>query len=104
MVEGFSFWITWAFILFLQQFTFLFSGRAKSSGSIKYSALAGLGSHTSWFFANLYFITSVLAFKDAVWWTQAFICMFYVTFTISGTVSAQMIALKYEKGKTKVGA
>ncbi|MEE8114917.1 MAG: hypothetical protein V3T23_11265 [Nitrososphaerales archaeon] len=99
-----TFWSIWAVILFLQQFTFLFSGRAKSSGSLKYSAIAGLGSHTSWFFSNLYFITSVLSFKDAPFWQQSLVCAFYVTFTLSGTVSAQWIALKYEKGKSRVGA
>ncbi len=94
MADGLTWWITWAGILFLQQFTFLFSGRAKNSGSIKYSALAGLGSHTSWFFANLYFITSVLEFRDAEAWKQALICLFYVTFTIMGTTSAQYLDMK----------
>jgi hypothetical protein len=104
MAEGVMFWIVWAFILFLQQFTFLFSGRAKNSGSIRYSIIAGIGSHTSWFFANLYFITSVLAFRDAEIWKQALICLFYVTFTILGTTTAQLLALRYERGSARVGA
>jgi len=102
--EDLTWWVTWAVILFLQQFTFLFSGRAKNSGSIRYSALAGLGSHASWFFANLYLITSVLEFRDEEAWKQALICLFYVTFTIAGTTTAQVLAMKYEKGAARVGA
>jgi hypothetical protein len=102
---GFSDWLVWACILYLQQFTFLFSGRAKASGSLKYSALAGIGSHGSWFFANLYFITTVMHFKDSPLWQQLLVCLFYMTFTICGTVSGQWVALKYlEKGKLQVGA
>ena len=98
-------WFWWAVILYLQQFTFLFSGRAKTSGSLKYSALAGLGSHSTWFFANLYFVRSILEFQTSPWWVKGLVCMFYVTFTISGTLSAQWIALnKLEHGKMKVGA
>jgi len=101
---GLSFWLAWAFILFAQQFTYLFSGRAKASGSLKYSFYAGLGSHTSWFFSNLYFIASVLNFRNAPVWQQGLVCAFYVLFTLSGTLSAQYLAMRYEKGKSRVGA
>lgn len=87
-------WLVWACILWLQQFTFLFSGRAKASGNLRYSAIAGIGSHGSWFFANLYFVQTILAFKDSPLWQQALVAVFYMTFTISGTVSAQYLALK----------
>lgn len=98
-------WVYWAVILYIQQFTFLFSGRAKNSGNLKYSAIAGLFSHSSWFVANIYFVSSILAYRDSPLWVKALVCLFYVTFTISGTVSAQWIALKHlEKGTMQVGA
>ncbi len=98
-------WLYWAIVLYIQQFTYLFSGRAKNSGSLKYSAIAGLFSHSSWFVANVYFISSLLDYRDAPAEIKALICLFYVTFTISGTVSAQWIALKYlETGSMRVGA
>ncbi len=97
-------WPIWALLLFSQQFTFLFSGRAKNSGSIKYSALAGVGSHGTWFFAQVYFVTSILKYANAPWTTQLAVALFYMTFTILGTISAQVVALKWERGRMKVGA
>ena len=98
-------WLIWACILYLQQSTFLFSSRAKNSGSLRYSALAGIGSHGSWFFANLYFVRTIFQFKDAPFTTQLLVCLFYMTFTIAGTVSAQWVALKWgERGSMRVGA
>lgn len=103
-MQGYD-WTVWAFFLFSQQFTFLFSSRAKNSGSIKWSAIAGLGSHSTWFFANLYFVQSILHFKDSPIYIQGLVCLFYMTFTIIGTVSAQWLALRYvEKGRMQVGA
>ena len=98
-------WCVWALLLFSQQFTFLFSSRAKNSGSIKYSALAGIGSHGTWFFAQVYFVTSILRYANAPLTEQLGVALFYMTFTILGTISAQIIALKWaERGKMKVGA
>ena len=97
-------WIIWAIILFLQQATYLFSGRAKASGSLVYSGIAGLFSHSTWFFANLYFVQSIFQFKDSPWHVKAAVCAFYVTFTLSGTLTSQWAALRWvERGKMKVG-
>lgn len=97
-------WATWALLLFLQQFTFLFSGRAKSSGSLAYSFVSGLGSHSTWFFSNLFFVRSIIEFRDAPWATKLAVCMFYVTFCQAGTQIAMRIAQRIERGKMRVGA
>jgi hypothetical protein len=98
-------WAIWGAMLFAQQFTFLFSTRAKSSGSIRYSALAGIGSHGTWFFAQVLFVRTVLDYADASFVAQLGVALFYMAFTIMGTVSAQWIALKWaERGKMRVGA
>ena len=98
-------WVLWAFLLYAQQFTFLFSGRAKNSGSLKYSALAGIGSHGTWFFAQVFFIPAILTFVDASSAFKLMTALFYMTFCILGTVSAQVIALRWaERGKMMVGA
>jgi hypothetical protein len=99
-----GFWSVWAIILFLQQLTYLFSGRAKASGSLRYSAVAGLFSHSSWFFSNLYFVASVMHFKESSLWVQSAVCLFYVFWTTLGTLIGQLLALKYEKGSARVGA
>jgi len=102
---GITEWMMWALLLFSQQFTFLFSSRAKNSGSLKYSALAGVGSHGTWFFAQVFFVTSILRFADSPWTAQIGVALFYMTFTIIGTCSAQWIALRWaERGKMQVGA
>ena len=97
-------WAIWAVLLLAQQFTFLFSGRAKNSGSLRYSALAGIGSHSTWFFSQVFFVQTIMAFKDAPLRHQVAVALFYVTFTILGTLSAQWMALKWETGKMEVGA
>jgi hypothetical protein len=99
-----SFWATWACFLWLQQFTFLFSGRAKASGSLKYSALAGIGSHMSWFISNTMFVASILEYKDAPWSVKLTVGAFYTFFALTGTLSAQWCALRWESGKASVGA
>ena len=100
----FNQWFVWALLLFSQQFTFLFSGRAKNSGSLSYSALAGVGSHTTWFFAQVFFVNTIIRFANEPWSTLLPAALFYVTFTILGTTSAQAVALRYERGAMKVGA
>ncbi len=97
-------WVLWGFLLFAQQFTFLFSARAKNSGSLRYSALAGLGSHGTWFFAQVFFISVIVSLKGAPLLTLLPAWVFYTTFTILGTVTAQVVALQWERGKMKVGA
>ena len=97
-------WVIWALLLFSQQFTFLFSGRAKNSGSLWYSALAGVGSHGSWFIAQVFFINTIVRFGNEPWRTLVPALLFYMTFTILGTISAQAVALRWERGKMKVGA
>ena len=97
-------WVLWAALLFLQQFTFLFSGRAKSSGSLMYSFVAGLGSHSTWFFSNLFFVRSIIEFRDAPLEVKLAVCAFYVTFCQAGTQLALRLAYRIEKGKMRVGA
>ena len=97
-------WVLWGGLLFLQQFTFLFSGRAKASGSLAYSFVSGLGSHSTWFFSNLFFVRSILEFRDAPLGTKLFVCAFYVTFCQAGTQIAMRIAQRIERGKMRVGA
>ena|SRR3990167_1286128 len=101
---GYAEWIAWGTFLFLQQFTFLFSNRAKVSGSLKYSFIAGLGSHSTWFFSNLFFVKSILEFKDSPLPVQAGVCAFYVAFCNCGTQLALRLAFRLEKGKMKPGA
>ncbi|MGH7261585.1 MAG: hypothetical protein ACREI9_13050 [Nitrospiraceae bacterium] len=101
---GIAEWVLWAALLFAQQFTFLFSGRAKSSGSLTYSFVAGLGSHSTWFFSNLYFVRSILEFRDSPLLVKLGVCAFYVTFCQAGTQLALRIAKRIERGNMRVGA
>jgi len=97
-------WVVWAGFLFLQQFTFLFSNRAKVSGSLRYSFVAGIGSHSAWFFSNLFFVRSIIEFCDSPLYVQLAVCVFYVTFCNSGTQLAMRLASRIEKGPMRVGS
>lgn len=101
---GLTEWVLWAVLLFAQQFTFLFSGRAKASASLRYSLVAGLGSHSTWFFSNLLFVRSIIEFREAPLWTKLAVCVFYVTFCSAGTQVAMRVARRIEKGAMRVGA
>lgn len=103
-IYDYQFWMLWALILFAQQFSFLFSSRAKNSGSMFYSALAGLGSHGTWFIAQMIFVVSILQFREASLSMKVQGLFFYIACCTSGTVAAQYIALLYERGSAKVGA
>lgn len=104
MDGGIEFWLVWAALLFSQQSTFLFSGRAKTSGSLSYAGWSALFSHSTWFFSNLYFVHSVIVFRDAPLLTQISVCLFYVFWCTLGTLVAMKLALRIERGKMAVGA
>lgn len=98
------YWFIWAGILLAQQSTFLFSSRAKNSGSLRYSFIAGLGSHSTWYWAQMIFVLAIVELREASIFWKLGGWGFYVLFCNLGTVAAQHFAKRWEKGASRVGA
>ena len=94
----------WAFVIFIRQFTYLFSGRAKTSGSLWYSWWAGLGSHQTFFWGEVLLIGLILNFQDKPLNLLIWVSIVYTLAAQLGTLSAQFLALKWERGRMQVGS
>ena len=96
--------VVWSMVIFARQFTYLFSGRAKASGSLWYSWIAGLGSHQTFFWGEVLLIALILDFQSQPLMALFWISILYTLVANAGTVAAQHIALRMEKGKMQVGS
>ena len=99
-------WIAWALLLIVQNAAFTLVSRARNSGSLKYHALAALGSNGIWFLSQIILVDKtlhILQSKDLG--LAVLTALVYVGSTIAGSVGMHWIALnKIEKGKRKVEA
>lgn len=94
-----------AVMLLAQNFSFTVVSRARNSGSDTYHAVAAVFSNAIWVVVN------VLLFKQwmDVWETGSLalfagVALFYITFTVLGSVLGGRIARRYfETGKRRVG-
>lgn len=84
-------WLIWGVLLILQQFSQTLSSRAKNSNNLWYGALAGVFSHGVWFI-SLYYIV-----QHQQHGSRVIACVFYVTMCVLGTVSAQRLAIRWER-------
>ena len=97
-------WVLWAALVFFQQVTYLFSGRAKTSASLWYSGIAGVFSHSSFFLSQMILIDVLIDYRELGWDLKWKLWCVYVFFAVLGTVTAQNAALKWlEHGKMRVG-
>ena len=99
-------WWVWAVVLILQNLSFTYVSRARNSGSLGRHVKAALFSNLIWFGAQLIVISKFMEYasgKHGVLW-MILAGLFYTVFTVSGSVLAHYLSLKYEKGKAAVGA
>jgi hypothetical protein len=103
---GFTFWLTWAVVLLLQNISFTFNSRARNSASKVRHAIAAIFSNGVWFVSQLFAINTVTAILTGHLGLGLAILagVFYTTFTVLGAMIAHTIALRTEKGKSAVGA
>lgn len=98
-------WVLWALILLMQNASFTLVSRARNSGSLKFHALAAVGSNGIWFVGLMFAVDKIKEAKDAHdIWLLIGSAVFYTIFTVIGSVSMHYISMKYlESGKRKVG-
>jgi hypothetical protein len=101
-----SFWLIWAVILLLQNFSFTFVSRARNSGSLKRHMQASILSNGVWFASQIFAVKTITDILSGhLGLGLAFAAGgFYTVLTMVGSLVAHYVALKTEKGKSAVGA
>lgn len=99
-------WMLWGTILLLQNASFTLVSRARNSGSIAYHAVAAVGSNGIWFLSQLILVQKFIEILKGSGGLRLAILtgLFYTAMTITGSVGMHYYALKFERGKAKVGA
>lgn len=96
-------YIIWAFVLILQNFSFVLVSRARNSNNIWYHAVCSLASNGVWFLQNILLLGNVLdVFRTGAWWQMVWIGIFYTTFTMLGAISAHYFALRWVEKRVRV--
>lgn len=98
---SFSTWIVWAIMLMVQNASFTLVSRARNSKSLLYHALAAIGSNGVWFASQIVLVGSLVEILESGDVPLAiFTGLFYVFFTIAGSLTMHWIAIhKIEKAQ-----
>lgn len=97
-------WLLWALLLVVQQASHTLSSRSRNSASYGYHAAAAVFSNGVWFVAQWMIVE--VKFKAMSGHTALMVgtFIFYVVFTVAGSVGAHWFCRKIERGSMKVGA
>src|SRR5208282_1023250 len=98
-------WLVWATILFLQNISFTYVSRARSSGSLFRHLKASVFSNGIWIFSQIIMLGVMfdnLTGKHGVA-MQLSSAGVYTLACVSGSIFAHWLAMKTEKGKDAVG-
>lgn len=89
-------WMVWAAVLLAQNFSSALMSRARMTSGLRYSAVASVFSNGTWFVAQFIAIDKITKFlgKEA-WWPVIGTAIFYVTFTVWGSVIAHYLSMTY---------
>jgi hypothetical protein len=99
-------WIAWAVMCLLQNASFTMVSRARNSGSIRYHAVAAVGSNGVYILTFVFSGSKVLdAYRAGDWSAFWFATAFYTVFTVLGSIGAHyVLQAKVERGRMRVGA
>ena len=99
-------WAAWAIILVMQNFAFTFVSRARNSGSLSRHVVAAIASNGVWFLSQIIIFSQMMKILTGEYGVlmALFTGLFYMAFTIVGSIAAHYFSLKTEKGKGAVGA
>lgn len=99
-------WMVWAIILVAQNFSFTFVSRARNSGSLSRHMVAGVFSNGVWFISQIIIFGQLYAIMTGKYGIAKAVgtCIYYTAFTLLGSLLAHYYSLKFEKGKSAVGA
>jgi hypothetical protein len=93
----------WALLLVTQQFSHGLSSRAKNSSSVAYNCLASIMSNGVWFASNLILVDNFVdILRRSAWSKAVWIGVFYLIFTVSGSVLSQLLAMKWTEKRWDV--
>lgn len=99
-------WLYWAPVLVAQNFAFTFVSRARNSGSVKRHMWAGVASNGVWFLSQIIIFSKMFKMMTGQYGIPVAIGtgLYYMFFTLVGSLAAHYWSLKNEKGKAAVGA
>lgn len=93
-------WILWAILLFAQNASFTLVSRARNSQSLSYHAAMSTLSNGIWFASQFILVENFLAvMREADLLLGVEIGLFYVTWTMIGSLCAHALALRLERRK-----
>lgn len=100
------FWVCWAVMLVWQNYAFTFVSRARNSGSLSLHMKAAAQSNGVWFLQSLFVYSAFLKILTGEYgYGKAIVAgIFYMLFTMGGSLWAHYRALKKESGMGAVGA
>ena len=97
-------WFLWAGMLLLQNASFTWVSRARNSSSVGYHALASVFSNGVWLLSQFVLFNQFVEAKNRGGWFLVAVTVFYVVFTVLGSVGAHAFLMKHvERGGRKVG-
>jgi hypothetical protein len=98
-------WAAWAAVLFLQNISFTYVSRARSSGSLIRHVKASIFSNGIWIFSQMLMLGPLFDYLTGKHGhaLQIMAASVYTTFCVSGSIFAHWWALRTEKGKNAVG-
>lgn len=98
-------WLLWAVVLFLQNISFTYVSRARSSGSLVRHVKASVFSNGIWIFSQMIMLGPLFDYLTGKHGRipQIGSATLYTVTCVSGSIFAHWLALKTEKGKDAVG-
>lgn len=98
-------WLMWSAVLFLQNISFTYVSRARSSGSIVRHAKASVFSNGIWIVSQMVMLGPMLEYLTGKHGhaLQAVTGAVYTVSAVGGSLFAHYLAMRTEKGKDAVG-
>ena len=91
------FWVIWAILLVAQNGSHTLTSRARNSSNLWYNAVASFFSNGVWFVSQVLVIDKVsAALRANDPWSLVGTAVFYVFWTIVGSVGAHYLAMRLE--------
>lgn len=95
----------WAVLLLLQNASFTLVSRARASASLTYHAVGAIFSNGIWFAGQVVVVTKITeAFASNNFWLMVGTGVFYIVFTVIGSLLAHKVLMRMETGKMQVGS
>lgn len=89
-------WVVWAAVLLAQNFGSALTSRARMTSSLRYNGIASIVSNGTWFIGQFIAIDKITRLLgQRAWLATLGTAIFYVTFTVLGSLIAHHLSMKY---------